>query len=290
VLQIIETPTPKDPNYDGHIPIPRAGQLLESNGGHVWRFAFPGPSNIIEHLPATYISAKRIRPIRPSLSSSSWQVIPKVTKLKTVHHLSPDNLAPEDFMDFTDGTRVLLNRDRLHISYYPSALVPAGSAGFFYVHLPDPAHPIGATLRFKVTNNPDPSSFAIGRDLCLPGPENLPWTKCIPSLVHGQTVGGDLSRKLCEEGIIREEILDFWKLSRPAGHINSRILTDASQTFVIDFSSRTNRLDFGRGKFHKALRWWRMPDRAQNWSIREGTKHTIIINVQTTVLNSSIVN
>ena len=44
--------------------------------------------------------------------------------------------------------------------------------GFFYIHFPQGAYEAAASLRFRITRDPDPSTFDDGHDLLY---QQLPW-------------------------------------------------------------------------------------------------------------------
>jgi hypothetical protein len=218
---------------------------------------------VIAHLDSTRLSKDRIRSLSSASSTLKHQERKSKDTPSTLHNLSPDLLDRKDYRDISGMFRVqvrLKGDENTPASYFAlqydiQQLVPAGSTGFLYFHLPDPTHPIGATLRFRITGSSDSSSFADGHDLCLPGSESLPWESWISPLVHGRGGGRALAQMLNHQGLIQDKTLKKWEQSFPTALRSPRCLTPTARTFVINLQNTGGGLYCGRVDGHQHFRW-----------------------------------
>ena len=123
--------------------------------------------------------------------------------------------------------------------FYPDRRFPPNTGGFLYLHRPpDWVPPLAYEIRFRVTNNSDPSSFASGHDLRWAG---LPWG--IP-LLFGPYINRVVRHFLIADGTIpdtaqfKSEIeLDLKRWVVPDDEMHYRFaLWSLGQPFRMDLS------------------------------------------------------
>lgn len=145
-----------------------------------------------------------------------------------VSTLDPRQLTPECYVDLSGQSSCLPELVALPSDTIPSALpasqspkshgmayrgqappwnrssFPPGTAGFLYYHAPPPGgHPLGGEVRFRLTQDQDPSSFASGEDLLLP--YGTPWNvRLIP--YHG--AAPRFQDMLVQDGFITHEHIE----------------------------------------------------------------------------------
>lgn len=113
---------------------------------------------------------------------------------------------------------------------------PPNTGGFLYFHRPPPGAPdLAGDIRFRVTNDPDPASFAAGHDLQLYG---VPWTKALAPWA-GAVRG--FESMLLDDGLIMPKQLDRLRmLTKGAGRAQIRGAIYAyKQPFTIDLRNTT---------------------------------------------------
>ena len=121
--------------------------------------------------------------------------------LKDHKTTSADNENSDDLQDLTAADKsVSLVYGRT--SDASMVQFPPDTAGFLYYHAPPPGAPdIVGELRFRVTNNSDPSSFAQGHDLLFKG---FNWSLPIMPAVRFMRVVRQL---LLKDGLITEDVI-----------------------------------------------------------------------------------
>jgi hypothetical protein len=143
-----------------------------------------------------------------------------------IRNLDPATLAESDWMDlslrevaqvqFVDtGPEAITSSLLTHISFGADngGIFPPATTGFFYVHVPDPANPIGAQLRFRVIAKPNPAAFAAGRDLQTPF--GTAWYRWLPELIFSK--GGVLASLVTRQGLVDASVVKLWRAARAAG-------------------------------------------------------------------------
>jgi hypothetical protein len=106
--------------------------------------------------------------ISPLVAARGFQrVSPQVPRSVVVSNLDPGKIDPADFLDLTGKKYSVVHvlRRELELQYdkqpKPTIHLPTGTHGFLCAT-------DGFTLRFRVTKDAQPASFALGHDLLLP--------------------------------------------------------------------------------------------------------------------------
>jgi hypothetical protein len=236
VLEVVKPVRPCDGSYDGWLPPPVAGALLKTTGDAVWA----------HHPNATNANFAAVS----ALLGTSAPTPPAGGLRRRIRNLSPGALAPADWMDLSHmpaasphiGAR-LANTLFYTAPYGPP--FPAGTAGFFYVHVPAPEHPIGAQLRFRLVPSPDPAHFAAGTDLRTPA--GRVWQRAVPALV-AHPRGAGLAQILAREGTVPADALRAWRAARTmAGTHAQPVACPGAPPFVWDFQRRFQGVALGWG-------------------------------------------
>jgi hypothetical protein len=89
------------------------------------------------------------------------------------------------------------------------SIFPSGTSGFFYVHVPDPAHPIGAHLRFQLVPMPDPAGFDAGHDLRRPA--GTVWQRWLPSFIRHAAGGDVVAAIVARQGLVSRAVVERWQ-------------------------------------------------------------------------------
>ena len=138
-------------------------------------------------------------------------------RITTIHTLDPYKLTSEDYADLSEARAALFKFDDGTFTYgwqnryfhWPFPMqFPPDCGGFLYLYKPAAYVPPPAyEIRFRVTNNPDPSSFASGHDLGLQGlPRGVP-------LMFGSYTNTVLRRLILADGLIpdADNVMDHIK-------------------------------------------------------------------------------
>lgn len=111
-----------------------------------------------------------------------------------------------DAESVASGHPVFFNDCKIRHSPSKKSEFPPGTAGFLYYKKPPPGAPPGAgEIRFRVTQNPDPASFASGKDLLHHG---VPWAdplfppdrsvrRFFPQLLHDNLLSREELDRMC---------------------------------------------------------------------------------------------
>ena len=201
------------------------------------------------------------------MQTSSPVADTEVSLEENVHHvntLDPSKLTREDYVDISglewpsesftlaterDPTRVKEGVEtfvhpfqRFGKKNAPKVQLPDRTAGFFYLQeAPEGAPMTAAEVRMRITNDPDPSSFANGTDLVQNG---LPWRqpilKCNYAWLLSLVRRDDSLSKAAQARLLRfnRAKTDFTRHFKNT----STMLYSRSQPFVIDFSRVNLRL------------------------------------------------
>ena len=205
------------------------------------------------------------------LSYNSVQVTPPNAteaaldvKNHPISTLDPSKLSREDYLDISGlnwssfalvterDTSLLLRRDahpsagpssqRFPMTRWSQSPLPDHTAGFFYLKkAPQGAPETAAEIRMRITNDPDPSSFASGTDLMQDG---LPWRqparKCdiewlLSLCKRDDSLSNAAQTQLAHFPVPSRAFLTSFKRT-------SAVLYSRSQPFVVDFSLAAIRL------------------------------------------------
>jgi hypothetical protein len=165
------------------------------------------------------------------------------------------NLAPTklDASDWMDLSLRRIQRINLHdeasdtrgairnVIYRPRRVpFPGHTTGFLYLHVPDPDHPIGAQLRFRVVPEPDPTAFAAGHDLRLE--DGTVWTKWLPPILHQETAGDALSRIITRQGLVDHAVMNRWRTTFESSKATGQLVCPGSEPLTWDLTNRWFRL------------------------------------------------
>ncbi|KAF8217725.1 hypothetical protein K438DRAFT_8244 [Mycena galopus ATCC 62051] len=131
-----------------------------------------------------------------------------------------------------------------NIAWTPSPL-PNLCRGFLYCHAPQPASPLAASVRFRLTPGFDPASsvspqaaFAAGSDLQVPDADGLPWSVPMWTLARTRRLN-DYSDLLRADGV---QVLDPPGKSAEDLTETSVALYALGQPFLVEFHMATLRV------------------------------------------------
>jgi hypothetical protein len=184
VLKALSPITLLDASYDGWVPLPTVGDLLRGPGGQLVQVHIARNQS-----PLAILLQKAPNPgfISPLVGTSKHpEDSSRGRRRHVVFNLDPEKLDPAELLDLSGreeptvhvlGKVLRLVYHRHHATPAPYLRVPfpTGTHGFLY------AVEDGA-LRFRMTKDADPSSFASGHDLICPNGQL--WT-LRPRLLEG---------------------------------------------------------------------------------------------------------
>jgi hypothetical protein len=179
VLKALSPIKLQNPSYDGHLPLPIVGDFLRGPNGQPAQVHLESPS----HSPLAILLQKTPSPgfIGPLVGTNAHPGDSSQERRRhIVSNLDLEKLDPADFLDLSGREQTIVHvlGGLSYIKYYrpssaPDTLVPfpTGAHGFLYAAKT-------TQLRFRVTKDTDPASFASGHDLLRPN--GRPWTARIP--------------------------------------------------------------------------------------------------------------
>jgi hypothetical protein len=256
VLKIIRPVKPVDPAYDGYLPAPVEGELLQGAGGRPF-FLRVAESKSYAEAAATFLSPNH-----------GYVVVHRDRKYAgrsirfTIRHLSPVLLSTDDFMDLSGLVAPHVwdhsdhERRKWIISYDISSrgdmtAFPVGCSGFFY-YWSGSLGPVGAQLRFRVTGSRDPSSFEAGHDLLLPS--GVPWKRNVATLCGRDKVSA-VQDVLVRDGVLAPHAIDFWRTSSTLMFNGTSDVVSVGNAFFVDFSTISRTVHIARGPETAAFNW-----------------------------------
>jgi hypothetical protein len=229
---------------DLEVPTPVAGELLKTASGDVWTYV----------LRDGIRSTAALRPLLSNvpahgyISRSMRQRACEGTQIRTIENLAPASLSRTDWMDFSLLKYIkIYHMGQLAVDYREKTEFPQGTSGFSYVHVPDPAHPIGAQVRFRLVSEPDPAAFAAGHDLHTPNGEV--WYRWLPTLVRHRS-GEAIASLVKRQGIIDNTIVDDWRSTSdalPSMKASSPLVCPGAPPFSLDLNIYRKRITIGVG-------------------------------------------
>ncbi|KAJ7082626.1 hypothetical protein B0H15DRAFT_852158 [Mycena belliarum] len=198
---------------------------------------------------------------------------PRAALKHLVSTLNPSLITPADYMDLSgrfgfifdpgsEGSRRVLRyavRKPLYIPF------PDDTHGFVYYHSQPHISPLAGSVRFRVTQDNAPSSFAHGHDLL--SPSGAPWQTLLPQIACRPTFKW-LASYLIRDGLVAEELLsrcrDVFR-ERASIHPN-KILFTFDSSFLIDLSSETDLTIAGDTLHTLRLDIFKMGTRVYPWT------------------------
>jgi hypothetical protein len=288
---------PKPVLYDVHLSPPRESKLWPGIGKKPWDFAYMDTAST-RALKEFVAATSHLQPQVPAQSSTATERTSRSNDAGTasqaleqhstfhIHALRPDKLTAEDhvadlskyvglqFAPAVDITNPQAQEQPPHLTLRYQPKSSSGTfppvKGFFYVHLEDPAHPVSATIRFRVTSDADPSSFAQGTDLMRPkhGEVEVPWTACVPEILGredgtsggtrvraGTSTGGHpataaaFARLLVTQNILPDAVVQHWR-DTPASWLQpkSNVILMGRTPFLLELGKPSAVMDLGAGR------------------------------------------
>jgi hypothetical protein len=126
-----------------------------------------------------------------------------VTYRRDLSTLNPIHLTPADYMNLSG--RVCIHGASFWKPGNTNLQFPGQTHGFFY-YVPGPAHaPVAGEVRFRITPDADPGSFADGHDLVFPD-SPAPWRVPLVSIIQSKRSYNHMYERLCKDGIISKDL------------------------------------------------------------------------------------
>jgi hypothetical protein len=177
---------------------------------------------------------------------------------RCVRNLAPATLAVTDWMDLSLQTRMAIHffdeasgtRGKLDSTVHYSRSVkvfPQGTTGFVYLYVPDPGHPIGAQLRFRVVSEPNPAGFATGHDLRTA--DGSIWYLWLPTLMR-QSAGDAFARITTRQGLLPHDVAAHWRVAGGAvqcSRASNVLVCPGAEPFAWDLSKGGVQVILGTG-------------------------------------------
>jgi hypothetical protein len=188
----------------------------------------------------------------PSRDRLKAEIAGDARVLRTIRNLAPAQLVVTDWVDLSLqvcpqlhvidevlGVHCLLGG---YLNYSPSragviaAFLP-GTTGFLYVHVPEPEHPVGAHLRFRLVPTSDPAGFAAGHDLRTPA--GTVWQRWLPSLIRHGAGGNVVAAIVARQGLVSRAVVEHWQSGNDPfkpGQSTSNMVCPGSEPLVWDLA------------------------------------------------------
>jgi hypothetical protein len=175
--------------------------------------------------------------------------------LRCTRNLAPTKLDATDWMDLSLRRDQIIN---LHdeasgtrgtiasVIYSPRRPpFPRDTTGFLYLYVPDPDHPIGAQLRFRVVPEPDPTAFAAGHDLRTE--DGTVWNRWLPPILPQQLAGDALSRIITRQSLVNHAVMNRWRTAVEISKATGQLVCPGSEPLTWDLAKRYFRVIIGTG-------------------------------------------
>jgi hypothetical protein len=173
--------------------------------------------------------------------------------------LDPVRLTSADFLDL--GGKTMYSRQGLNLGFLrrdrSAVPFPSDAQGFLY-YIPGPEHaPVAGEVRFRATPDPNPASFADGRDLLLPdrpGPWNVPLINMLP---HAKCYKYLLDLLVNKDQVVSSELVASSRAHKIPNLLHSsQLLHTLGQPIIIDVSHRSFHLRIASGsRVYNTLRF-----------------------------------
>lgn len=245
VHKILEPVSQTIDDYDGHIPIPKEGELLSHDYGATPARYFVNDgdnhSTGLRYLLGSQATGHILRIAPQPTPSSAAGNNPNTPSRNLIHTVHPDKLTPTHFIDLSGRLECCLRlpgrasnvlpRFQYHRLGQGFTPFPLGAHGFFYCNteweLPE--------LRFRAMASADPGTFARGHDLLLPN--GLPWRTNIAQLAKRYAALGEM---MGAEGLLDPAAFPLWRNEELPVKGGSHIV-HIGQEFEVDCSARARK-------------------------------------------------
>jgi hypothetical protein len=175
-------------------------------------------------------------------SPSAYRASKRTRMKRVISTLNPEKLLPSDFVDISRWKHSTFASSPTHVprshSYEPAKHptfnitfemkrdsfipFPQSTCGFLYYHSPPDLPPSAGQLRFRLTPNNQPSSFANGSDLMLSN--GLPWHIPVWWIASRPPLAG-ARHQLLRDNLVTDEFLTKCKRIFPIGDMRHTSLT-----------------------------------------------------------------
>lgn len=208
-----------------------------------------------------------------SLSAPLDSVCSKATRggpprKRIIQTLDSSRLSPSDYLDLSDSKSIVVysggipsgakSEFRFLIHRKSTVPFPADTRGFLYFQ--PHSHPsrrwFGSEIRFRITQDEDPSSFAAGKDLCLPNCTS--WHLPIVPIATNLTYSG-LRHLLLRDSFIGDSGLERCAALESQSNVtfktSGRVIHSFGQLFSLNFHIALPKFVFltANGMYRKCL-------------------------------------
>ena len=130
----------------------------------------------------------------------------------------------------------------IRIRYCYQENFPKGTRGFLYYHTPPPGDSaMSGSLRFRITNDSDPSDFSNGVDLRFP--DGRPWQIFLHSMAT-QPAYALLVEKALADGLVTKEVVEKIKEHKRLPRTMFNLSNSLHEPFTVSVNARYKSLSF----------------------------------------------
>ena len=186
-------------------------------------------------------------------------------KARVIKTLDPSRLSRSDFLDFSNkkvldiySENIPKSKSRFRfLRQFDGQILPfpGGTQGFLYFRQPSRRW-FASEVRFRVTRDKNPSSFASGEDLNFP--DFTPWRLPIVTISLSSIYSG-LRHLLLRDGLINNSIVEHCAALQSKRNLrlktSRRLIHSFGQLFSLDFQSERPEFLFltADGIYHKKM-------------------------------------